>query len=87
MKAVRLKTKEALVGIPARELRRGQLAVIVSDTDGFNQDRIGQVVVRATEFTEDYIQILGENNGWSSPEGIKGLRVRPLEPGELIEVQ
>lgn len=87
MKAVKLKTGEALSGILPSELKRGQLAVIVADPGGFNQHRIGQVVVRANKFTEDYIQILGENNGWSSPEGLGGLRVRPLEPGELIEVQ
>lgn len=87
MKAVRLKTKEALGVIPARELRRGQLAVIVAGTDGINQDRIGQVVVRAARSTEDYLQLLGEDNGWDSPERVECLRVRPLEPGELIEVQ
>lgn len=74
-----LKLKEPFSGILAKDLKGGEVAVILS---GASRDKVGKLVVKDSK--RDYLQLLGEDDGWT---GIPiTMRVAPLEAGQEIVI-
>jgi len=78
-----LKLKEELVSAEtlAKDLRDGQLAVVIDDEYGSYKGRIIQ------KFGDDLVTIgMPTGNGWRGGANVNTLKVRILEDGELLTV-
>lgn len=77
-----LRLKEELVpaGTMAKDLRDGQLAIVIEDYFDYK----GRIIQK---FGDDLVTIgMSRGNGWVGGGGVNTLKVRILEDGELLTV-